>query len=89
MACRLHCPSIRPCFLLPSASSTERAHQFQTDREAQQHCPNDTVVWLNTEPAFIISKDSGGMARPKKAAMNVARKRIEKATGQRETVNNQ
>jgi hypothetical protein len=36
------------CFLLPSAPSAEPAHQYQTEREAQQHCPNDTVVWLNT-----------------------------------------
>jgi len=36
------------CFLVGSAPSAEPAHQFQSEREAQQHCPNDTVVWLNT-----------------------------------------
>ena len=30
------------------AASPEPAHRYQTEREAQQHCPNDTVVWLNT-----------------------------------------
>jgi hypothetical protein len=28
-------------------SSPEPAHRYQTEQEAQQHCPNDTVVWLN------------------------------------------
>jgi len=36
------------CFLLSSATSTERAHQFQTEHEAQQYCSKDTVVWVNT-----------------------------------------
>ena len=29
--------------------SAEPARHFQTEQEAQQHCPKDTVVWLNTK----------------------------------------
>jgi hypothetical protein len=29
-------------------TAPEPAHQYQSERDAQQHCPNDTVVWLNT-----------------------------------------
>jgi hypothetical protein len=30
------------------APSAETLH-FQTEQAAQQHCPNDTVVWVNTK----------------------------------------
>lgn len=37
--------------LLPTASLAQRPtaplQEFPTEREAQQHCPEDAVVWLN------------------------------------------
>lgn len=27
--------------------------EFQTQQAAQQHCPNDTVVWLNTDSGIF------------------------------------
>ena len=27
----------------------QKAPQFQSEQEAKQHCPNDTVVWVNTQ----------------------------------------
>ncbi|MFZ1906989.1 MAG: hypothetical protein WAU56_16520 [Steroidobacteraceae bacterium] len=35
---------IAACFLSLPAFALE---QFQTEAEAQQHCPKETVVWLN------------------------------------------
>jgi hypothetical protein len=35
---------IAACFLSLPAFALD---QFQTEAEAQQHCPKDTVVWLN------------------------------------------
>lgn len=32
------------------------AEQFQSEQAAQQHCPNDTVVWLNLRSGNIHSK---------------------------------
>jgi hypothetical protein len=37
-------------YLLPlSAAFAYSGPQFQGEREAQQHCPQDTVVWVNTK----------------------------------------
>jgi hypothetical protein len=34
-------------FLSPALA--DPAPHFQSEQEARQHCPNDTVVWLNTK----------------------------------------
>ena len=31
------------------AQSSPQSPRFQSDRQAQQHCPKDTVVWVNTK----------------------------------------
>lgn len=35
--------------ILSSAFANPSASHFQTEQEAKQHCPNDTVVWVNTK----------------------------------------
>jgi hypothetical protein len=32
----------------PQSSSSYSAPRFQSEQEAQKHCPADTVVWVNT-----------------------------------------
>lgn len=32
------------------------AGQFRSEQAAQQHCPNDTVVWLNLRSGYVHSK---------------------------------
>ena len=32
-----------------SVYAQHKAPQFQSEQEAKQHCPNDTVVWVNTQ----------------------------------------
>jgi hypothetical protein len=34
-------------FLNPALA--DPARHFRSEQEAKQHCPNDTVVWLNTK----------------------------------------
>jgi hypothetical protein len=33
----------------PNAAIAGTAPQFQSDQDAQQHCPDDKVVWVNTK----------------------------------------
>jgi hypothetical protein len=33
----------------PAYSSPTPALHFQTEQAAQMHCPNDSVVWVNTK----------------------------------------
>lgn len=38
------------CILpLGAAYAQQQAQQFQSEQQAQKHCPNDTVVWVNTK----------------------------------------
>jgi hypothetical protein len=37
------------CFSSVGAVFAEPAQHFQTEKEAGQHCPDDTVVWVNTK----------------------------------------
>ncbi len=34
-------------FIPAVGADAQRAPLFQTERQAQQHCPSDTVVWVN------------------------------------------
>ena len=72
------------CFPSRSASFAQPVQHYQTEKEARQRCPNDTVVWVNV---FTISKGSGGMARPNKVVTNAEKKRTKKVTGRLGTVN--
>jgi hypothetical protein len=35
--------------IAPGSADAADAPLFQFEREAKQHCPDDTVVWLNTQ----------------------------------------
>jgi len=35
--------------LCPAYANPTPAPHFQSEQEAKQHCPNDTVVWVNTK----------------------------------------
>jgi hypothetical protein len=37
------------CLLPWQASYARSAPQFDSEQQAKQHCPNDTVVWVNTK----------------------------------------
>src|SRR5579872_1762790 len=49
------------------ASATELA-LFTTEDEAQRHCPNDTVVWLNTRTGIYHLKGERWYGRTKHGA---------------------
>jgi hypothetical protein len=40
-----------------TAFSALAAEQFQNEQAAQQHCPDDTVVWLNLRSGNVHTKD--------------------------------
>jgi len=40
---------IAASLLSPLSSGLARAPLFQSEAAAQQHCPKDTVVWINTK----------------------------------------
>ena len=35
--------------ILSFSPAAEPARRFQSEQEAQHHCPKDTVVWVNTK----------------------------------------
>ena len=37
------------CLIPLQASYARSAAQFESEQQAKQHCPNDTVVWVNTK----------------------------------------
>jgi hypothetical protein len=42
----------QPQFLVmrqPNEVAVAQATHFHSEQEAQQHCPNDTIVWVNTK----------------------------------------
>ena len=42
--------------------------QFPTEQQAQQHCPKDTVVWLNTATGIFHYKGERWYGRTKRGA---------------------
>ncbi|HXU94128.1 MAG TPA: surface-adhesin E family protein [Gallionella sp.] len=48
--------SILPFLLSLSTCPAFAADQFQSEQAAQQHCPDDTVLWLNLRSGMIHSK---------------------------------
>ena len=61
--------------------------QFQNEQAAQQHCPNDTVVWLNIPTGVFHFKGERWYGRTKNGAF-VCQKEAEKE-GDRATRNGQ
>jgi hypothetical protein len=41
--------SIASCLLPLEAARAQSAPHFSSEQEAVQHCPKDTVVWVNTK----------------------------------------
>ena len=69
--------------LSPSAPLTD----FRTEAQAQQHCPVDTVVWLNLPTGIYHLKGERWYGRTKSGAY-VCRSEADKA-GMRGTLNGQ
>jgi hypothetical protein len=49
-------------------STDSRLTQFSTESAAQQHCPSDTVVWLNTKSGIYHFKGQRWYGRTKSGA---------------------
>jgi hypothetical protein len=49
-------------------TSSYTAPRFQTEQEAQKHCPADTVVWVNTATGVYHYKGQRWYARTKQGA---------------------
>lgn len=69
----------------PVASGTLRL--FATESAAQKHCPNDEVVWLNTNSGIYHEKGMRWYGRTKSGAY-VCKKEAD-AAGDRDTRNGQ
>jgi len=69
--------------LAPAAAQT----QFPSEQKAQQHCPEDTVVWLNLPTGIYHFKGERWYGRTKSGAY-VCQKEADK-TGDRATRNGQ
>lgn len=70
-------------FSSPSYAQT----RFVSEQQAQQHCPNDTVVWLNLPTGIYHLKGERWFGRTKGGAY-VCEKEADQA-GDRETRNGQ
>ena len=69
------------------ATATDTAPKFTTEAEAQAHCPNDEVVWLNLDSGVYHEKGMRWYGRTKHGAF-VCRKEAD-AEGDRDTRNGQ
>lgn len=69
------------------AASTGDIPMFDTEQAAQKHCPNDTVVWLNTNSGIYHLKGERWYGNTKHGAY-VCKKEADSA-GYRETENGQ
>ena len=55
--------------LLPTATvSAQSSPKFATEQEAVRHCPNDVVVWLNTETGVYHFRGQRWYGRTKNGA---------------------
>ncbi|MGC2456465.1 MAG: hypothetical protein WA435_00520 [Gallionellaceae bacterium] len=76
-------------FFLLSFISTQAfaLDQFQTEKQAQQHCPKDTVVWLNLPTGVFHFKGQRWYGRTKNGAYVCKKEAIKE--GDRATRNGQ
>jgi hypothetical protein len=70
-----------------SGTSSYTAPRFQTEEEAQKHCPADTVVWVNTASGVYHYKGQRWYGRTKQGAYEC--KKEADAEGDRPTRNGQ
>lgn len=75
------------CLALLGSAYAQEAPQFQSEREAQAHCPKDTVVWVNTNSGVYHFKGQRWYGRTKQGAYE-CRKDADKE-GDRATNNGQ
>ncbi len=73
--------------LLGDVAPASSQAMFGTERQAQQHCPNDTVVWLNTPTRVYHMQEMRWYGVTNHGAY-VCQKEADKA-GDRETRNGQ
>jgi hypothetical protein len=73
--------------LLTGLAPASSQPMFGTERQAQQHCPSDTVVWLNT-PTRIYHMQGMRWYGATKHGAYVCQKEADRA-GDRETRNGQ
>jgi hypothetical protein len=73
--------------LVPSYANPIQAPHFQSEQQAQRHCPNDAVVWVNNKTGVYHSKGERWYGATKNGAY-VCRKEAD-AEGDRMTRNGQ
>lgn len=73
--------------MTPSSSSAASLSTFSTEQQAQQHCPADTVVWLNLPTGVYHFQGQRWYGNTKNGAY-VCQKEADKA-GDRATRNGQ
>ena len=73
--------------VLVFASTSYAQAKFATEQQAQQHCPNDVVVWLNLPTGIYHLKGERWYGRTNNGAY-VCEKEAD-AAGDRETRNGQ
>jgi len=57
------------CAIAPGIASAQgSAQQFQTEQTAQDHCPADTVVWVNTKSGVYHFKGQRWYGNTKEGA---------------------
>jgi hypothetical protein len=82
LAAALFLATLYPAYANPSA-----AMHFQSEQQAQQHCPQDVVVWVNTKTGVYHLKGERWYGATKDGAY-VCRKEAD-AEGDRVTRNGQ
>lgn len=73
--------------VFPVYANAPSAPHFHTEQQARRHCPNDTVVWVNTKTGVYHLKGERWYGRTKEGAY-VCRKEAD-AEGDRMTKNGQ